>query len=87
MTLTLAAVPALAWQEKQPEKQKKPPQLSAEEKEILKNRDLLENMELLRNLEQLQFFEFLGGKKTKNDKDKPGAKPPVKGSDKKYEKE
>ena len=84
MAITLAAAPAFTWQEKPPEKQKKPPQLSAEEKEILKDRELLENLELLRNLEQLQFFEFLGGKKTEKSKDKPVVKPPVKGSDKKY---
>ena len=73
------------YQAKPPEKQKAPPAMSPEEKEMLKNRELLENLELLQNFEQIQMFELLGGKKPDKGKDKPGAKPPAKASGKPYE--
>lgn len=84
LAMVLAAA-GYSFQSKPPEKQKTPPPMSPEEKEMLKNRELLENLELLQNFEQIQLFELLGGKKPEKGKDKPAAKPPAKGSGKPYE--
>ena len=70
------ATPLSSGQEPKPAAQNKPPALTDEEREILKNREILENLELLQNFDKLRFFDLFAGKDVKSTKNP--AKRPVK---------
>ena len=74
---SMLTVPSLALPRQNPVKAPPPskkPELTAEEKEILKHREILEKLELLQNFEKIQYLEFLADKKPNQNSNSTPAK-------------
>ena len=79
--LLAVATPLFGGQEPKPSVQKKPPALTDEEREILKNREILENLELLQDFDKFQCFDLFTEKDVKSTKNP--ARRPVKKEERK----
>jgi hypothetical protein len=53
------AVPSFAYQKQAEEKEEKVPEMTDEEKEMLRDREILENLVLLKNLDTIKFLDLL----------------------------
>jgi len=78
LLMVMLILPAPVHPKGKANSQKKPPALSDEEKEILKNREILDNLELLQNFDKLQYFDYFAEKKADGSKKEPPAKPAAK---------
>jgi len=74
----MLVLPALVHPKGKANSQKKPPALSDEEKEILKNREILDNLELLQNFDKIQYFDYFAEKKAGESKKELPSKPAAK---------
>jgi hypothetical protein len=75
LLMVVLVLPVFVYPKEKANSQKKPPALTDEEKEILKNREILDNLDLLQNFDKIQYFDYFAEKKADGSKKELPAKP------------